>query len=460
VAALVVYHANGREAYPTGDSRPTALLPLSLLYEGDLDLNEYHPPDAAVGGPIRLEDGRVLSNYSPVPALLSLPVYLLAWPHRGEVNGDILRWAPFFSKLAGSVLAALALAVFLLAALEVASPRAAALTALAYAFASPFWVSAGQTLGQHGVTALCWSAALLALLRLERGGASAWAAAAGLAAAVAAGTRLPNAVVLAALVAWLLARRRVGHAALFAAPAVIVGLPLAVHLLAMAGGAGGGLEAFAFLGRVRDAFGHPIPGGLAGLLVSPGEGLLLWSPAVTLLLLPAATALRGGAGGVRGAGAGESARRRPPRGAPRADAPWALPVLRASAACGVLLLIVYAGYVAWWGGRTYGPRYATDALPFLLLPAAAGLERWLGARTFRGLFTAAVVAGAAIQALGAFRYPCRGPTGGGVRPDEERIWDWGGTDVELCAGSPRRPAQDVETAGRLVRITWGRLTGP
>jgi hypothetical protein len=430
-----------------------------------LDLNEYHPADAGIGGPIRLENGRILSNYSPIPALLSLPVYLLAWPHRGEVNGDILRWAPFFSKLAGSVLAALALAAFLVAATEVASTRAAALTSLAYAFASPFWVSASQTLGQHGVTALCWSAALLALLRLERGGGPVWAATAGLAAAVAAGTRLPNALVLAALFVWLLARRRFRDAALFAAPVAVVGVPMAAFLLAMAGGAGGGLQAFAFLGRVRDAFGHPVPAGLAGLLVSPGEGLLLWSPVVTLLLVPAVTALRGGVvtdvpAVPRGQGRG-----RPPRrpGAAGGGAPpahrWALPVLRMSAVCGLLLLVVYAGYVAWWGGRTYGPRYATDALPFLLLPAAAGLERWLRSRVFWTLFTVAVLVGAAIQALGAFRYPCRGPAGGGVRPDQARIWDWGGTDVELCAGSPRRPAQDAATAARLVRITWGRLTG-
>jgi hypothetical protein len=115
--------------------------------------------------------------------------------------------------------------------------------------------------------------------------------------------------------------------------------------------------------------------------------------------------------------------------------------------------------VAWWGGRTYGPRYATDALPFLLLPAAAGLERWLRSRVFWALFLTAILVGAAVQALGAFRYPCRGPTGGGVRADQERIWDWGGTDVELCAGSPRRPAQDFGTAARLARLTWIRLTG-
>ena len=60
MVAFLVYNAHGREAYPTGDSRPTALLPFTLLYEGDLDLNEYHPPSAGIGVPIRMVDGRML----------------------------------------------------------------------------------------------------------------------------------------------------------------------------------------------------------------------------------------------------------------------------------------------------------------------------------------------------------------------------------------------------------------
>ncbi|MFN2431591.1 MAG: glycosyltransferase family 39 protein [Gemmatimonadota bacterium] len=504
VAAFLVYNANGREAYPTGDSRPTALLPFSILYEGDLDLNEYHPPSAGIGGPIRMEDGRILSNYSPLPALLSLPIYLLAWPHRDEIDGAILRWTPFFSKLAGSTFAALAAAMFFLAAAEVASRRAALLAALVLAFASPFWISASQTLGQHALTVLCGSAALLALCRLERTGSKRWALAAGVACALAVGIRLSNAVLFAAFLLYVAIQHR--RAALaFAAPTLAIGVPAVAYLLAIVGGAGGGLEAFAFVGRIRAQLGNPLPEGLLGLLVSPGEGLFVWSPVVTLLLLPvlgrlagartaghararaadegrregrsARAARRDRARGRRGPrararGAESAGRSRPgePGGGERREVSVASPPLppadpRArrlalfSLLVFVAMLALYARYVEWWGGRTYGPRYLTDALPFLLFPAAAALERWIERPAFWAAFVVLFAVSAGVQALGAFRYPCAGDDTDRVRRDEHRVWDWGGTDVELCTRSFRRPAHDFATAGRLLRLTWRELTG-
>lgn len=229
--AFVLYNVNGREAYPTGDSRPTALLPFSILYEGDLDLNEYHPPGAPVGGPIRSENGRIVSNYSPLPAILSLPIYLPAWPHRAEIDGDIFAWEPFFSKLAGSVWASAAVACFFLAAAQLGTPRSALLCALVLAFGSPFWVSASQTLGQHGLTVLLGSLALLALVRLERTGSIRWSLAAGTACALATGVRLTNAVVFATIFVYVLLFHRRRHALALAAPVLVVGFPFILYLL-------------------------------------------------------------------------------------------------------------------------------------------------------------------------------------------------------------------------------------
>nr|MBA2566155.1 glycosyltransferase family 39 protein [Gemmatimonadota bacterium] len=455
VLVLVVYNANGREAYPTGDSRPTALIPLSILYQGNLDLNEYRPPGAPVGGPVRLENGRLVSNYSPVPAFLSLPVYLLAWPHRAEINGDILRWTPFFSKLAGSIFAALATAAFFIAASELASRPAAMLAALVLAFASPFWVSGGQTLGQHGLTVLCGSLGLLFLMRLERSGSLRWAFLAGLACALAVGVRLTNGMLFAAFLAYLLLYRRRAAAA-FAAPVLVLGLPLALLLLSMLGGSGGGLEAFAFVARIGDQFGNPLGAGLPGLLVSPGEGLLTWSPIFVLLIAPVVSALRitrkASAGASRSAAALD-------RGSTLEMTPAVrLRLLVFCLATAAALLVLYSAYVAWWGGRTYGPRYVVDTLPFLLMPAAVGLGEWVRRRAFWAAFVALFLLSSYVQLLGAFRYPCRGDRPGDVRRDEERIWDWGRTDIELCMKSPRRQARDFETMRRLARMTWLELT--
>lgn len=436
VVAFAVFNANGREAYPTGDSRPTALLPFTLMYEGDLDLNEYHPPGAGISGPIRMENGRILSNYSPVPALLSLPLYLPVRAHRAEVDGDILRWTPFFSKLAGSFWAAIAVAAFYLAATRIATRRAAALTTIVLAFASPFWISGSQTLGQHGLTVLCGSLAFLGLAELKRSGLRRWALLAGFACALAVGIRLSNVVLFAAFLVYLalFARRFVLP---FVIPVLLVAVPAVLQLLAIVGGAGGGLHSFAFLTRIFDQLGSPFGPGLVALLLSPGEGLLLWSPAVALMLLPVGSLLA-----------------EPPGARPRE----LRRLLVFSLAVFGAFVLLYAAYVEWWGGRTYGPRYVTDGLPFLLLPAAAALERWLPRRGFWAAFVAAVVVSAAIQALGAFRFPCAGDEPGRIRRDEYRIWDWSDTDVSFCWTSPRRPAQDFATARRLVRMMWSDAT--
>jgi hypothetical protein len=357
------------------------------------------------------------------------------------VNGDIFRWEPFFSKLAGSVWASLAAAVFFLAAAEVASQRSAALAALVLAFGSPFWISAGQTLGQHGLTVLLASTALLSVARLERTEDRRWALVAGIACALAAGIRLPNLVLFVAFLGYLLIHRP-RSALAFAAPALALGAPFALLLLGILGGHSGGLQALAFLGRIGDQFASPFRGSLPALLVSPGEGLFVWAPVLLLLLLPVAEALAS-------RGRSETA---PLEGPPRH---------RLLVLCAVLfglLLLLYASYVVWWGGRTYGPRYLTDALPFLLLPAAAGLEPWLERRAFWAAFVVLLLWSAYVQALGAFRYPCPGPDASLWRPDEERVWIWGETDISFCARSLRRPPQDFETFGRLLRLDWERLT--
>jgi hypothetical protein len=465
-AAFLVYNVNGREAYPTGDSRPTGLLPFSILYEHDLDLDEYNPPEAPVSGPIRRENGHIVSNYSPLPAILSLPIYLPVLPFRVSIDGYMIRWEPFFAKLAGSIWAALAVAAFFLAASQVASQRAAALTALVLAFAGPLWMSGSQTLGQHGFTVLFGSLLLLGLARLEATGRTRWALAGGLACALAVGTRLSNFVVFAIALAYLL-RFHPRRALAFAAPALVLGTPLAVQLLAMIGGTSGGLESFSFLKRIAVQFEGSMAEGLPGLLVSPGEGLFVWAPILILLLLPfvesivsavtnpTAAAAEGNArrlerrhGGRRGAASPVDA------GALALDASRRRRLFRLSLVVFVALLLLYSKYTQWTGGRTYGPRYLTDALPFFLFPAAASLERWLRSRAFRVAFVALTLVSAYVQVLGAFRYPCAGDVPGRIQEDDARAWSWTETDIGFCARSPRRPARDFESAWQLVRMIW------
>lgn len=94
-----------------------------------------------------------------------------------------------------------------------------------------------------------------------------------------------------------------------------------------------------------DLFGASIPMGVAGLLFSPGRGLLWMAP---LLLLAPVGLLRLHADGERMVG-------------------------RVLAALTLAVVLPVAGMQGWHGAWTYGPRYLLPLLPFLWVTVAASL---------------------------------------------------------------------------------------
>jgi hypothetical protein len=122
-------------------------------------------------------------------------------------------------------------------------------------------------------------------------------------------------------------------------------------------------------GYTDEGFTTPFYVGLYGLLFSSGKSIFLFSP-VVLLSAPALLAF------------------------------WRLRPAEALLSGGVALttLLYYAAWWAWYGGWSWGPRFLTPALPFLVLPIGAlllarGWARWA--------LLLLVIAGVAVQLLGA-----------------------------------------------------------
>jgi hypothetical protein len=229
------------------------------------------------------------------------------------------------------------------------SRRRAAAAALAYGLTGVTWFY-GKTFFSEPLGALCLVGALAALLAMRdaaAGGRPALPLAflAGLAAGGAVLSRVANGAVLlpaAAAFAWESARLGGGPKAVasrIAAAAAGCAVPLLLLLAANAARFGDPLET-GYSGVLR-MFGSDFLEGLAGLLVSPGRGLLLYFPFV-LLAVPGLVALA------------------------RRDPPLAL-------FCGgsaVALLLLYAPWAQWDGGWVFGPRFLVPVLPLLAVPAA------------------------------------------------------------------------------------------
>jgi hypothetical protein len=406
LAALAVYNLNFR-VIQDGDTVPARLLPFALWQAGSVNLDSVAGLASTVppGKPYReaywlhrSPAGHLYGTYPIVTPVLVAPLYVpaaayLAW--RGWEPWRLQNTSLRMEKLAASLLAALSVGVFYLLARQAARPPRALLAAVAYGFATGTWVISGQALWLHGMGELL---VVCALLAATARGSAASLVAAGLASGLLAANRPPDAALAAAVLVYLLVRHR--ERALWAvAAAVAASAPFVLYNLAVFGHSAGGY-AWAVSGS-HPFLSHPLLPGLAGLLISPGKGLLIFSPFLWFLA-GRAVPPRLPAGGAGPGAVPAAVREPPPAGSAQPERFLELAVVAAVLA----QLYVYAR-ADFRAGACYGPRYLTDLLPalvWLLVPVIARLHGW-GLRAF----VAAVVAGIAIQAVGAFCYP-RGKT--------------------------------------------------
>ncbi len=377
LVAFVVYNANLR-TQATGDSLPARFLPFATLEEASLHLDTVleatrggHPNTYWILGS---RDGRWASTYPVVTPLLVTPLYApaVAYLHiAGRTEDRLARVGELMEKLAASTVAAVTVALLYLLLRRRLAPRDATLLAVAFAFGTNTWVTCSQALWQHGPAQLFLVVALLAMTRPPS-----WVTvgAAGAAAGLLVANRPPDAALAAGLAAgalvWLVRRWEL-LAAYAGAAALPVALTLAYNLW-MFGILTGGYGVIGAAGQ--QFFARPLWEGLAGLLVSPGKGLLLWAPFFLFLPLFLRRALAGGD-----------------------DRKLDLCLLG-----GVLLQLLVYAKTDWRAGFSYGPRFLSEALPLLvwvLAPVVPSLKR-----TGRILFVLAIVFSVWVQAVGAFRY--------------------------------------------------------
>jgi len=385
---------------------PTAA---SVWLRGDTDLDEYAPTAAHQRHGI-LERAGHLQGYFPVaPALTAVPVVAVldlcgrplglgeAWRARLRAVGDV-DYAAFDTteRFVASLWTALGVTVFFLMARRQASPAAATLVTAVLAFGTSAYSTASRVLWQHGpsLLAIC---AVIALLRLRRP-ARGWGALTGLAVALAYAFRPTNSVTVL-LVTGLMAWKHRAQLWPYLAGASAVAVPFVASSLSTFGSVLPPYFAATRLSPGGSTFGEA----LLGNLVSPGRGLLVFSPILLVAVLSA----------IRRAFRGELD-----------------PTERVFALAVLLHWIVISSFPHWWGGHSIGPRLFTDALPYLAYFLIAPVDAVLGdlprrrlAATALGLLATVSIfvhaRGATVRAVHGWN---DGPPNVDAAP--ARLWDW------------------------------------
>ena len=410
VALLLVYNANGREI-GSYDSQTTKFAARELLLRGTLSLNYVVgavPAYAERSAFVLCRDGRYRSAYSPVPSILAAGIAYPFWragllDHRSPATPTLI------AVMAASLLTALSVALLYFAARRRVSRGRALAIAIGLGVGTGFWSLVSQTLWQHetAVFGLAIAVTAFSMSEDELGARAALGAALGLALAGLARPQLAPLIAVMLAGIWVRAPRR----AALAAMAVVVASAATLMFFNWRW-FGAPLGALPMLVDVNNSV-HDTRSwfdwrfaGLAGLLVSPSRGLLIFSPIVAVALIGFRHAFR---------------------------ANWQSP-LRWCALAAVAQFLLYASYSVWWAGHTYGPRYMLDVLPLLVPPAAAAIAL-VRLRSVAGAVCVAALAWSIVIAeTGAFYYPHDqwNSDPADIDRDHARLWSWSDPQFLRC----------------------------
>lgn len=404
---FVCYNANGREI-ASADSQAAKFSSVMLARRHALSLDGIVGRQPLYGERqafVRDRQGHWRNTYPLPPVIEGAGVAALL---RGVrlLSLDAPLAPAIVSKVTASLLTALAGVFAFVTARRFCGTGRAALVATGFSLGTGLWPMAAQTLWQHASFTWSLMAAITIWTADARPTPLRWAVLGVLLgwSLSARPQSLPMIGILAAGMLW--------HAPTGSRAALAAGILLPVGIFATLnmiwfGHPAGALPQFERLNlavhKARSTWQAPLQG-IAGLLVSPSRGLLIFSPIVAVALFPRAS-------------------------------PGRTPFLRWMLAAAAAQLLLYSSYSVWWGGYTYGPRYLLDLLPPLVPAASLAMSRIAtGHYAVRTAAAAALAWSIVTSATGAFCYPHDEWNNDPVNLDQahERLWDVRDSQILRC----------------------------
>lgn len=418
---LMVTYLSNLRVMGAADSLPTRRLPFSILQEGNLDLDEFDwemQSDGTMPYYLRYFGSHFYSGSPVATPLFITPLYLLpAWfLSSRDIPTDDVRARVIvvvMERLSAATMTALATCLLFAVLWRLVDRRWALGLALIAGIGSSSWSIASQALWPHAFAQL--ALALLCLLLLQREPSRTALVLAGLAASLAVVNRPPMLIfaALSFLYVWRTQRR---HLIAFSALPALSGVSFVAYNLVLYQRLTGNY------GVDLNSFTPSFIEGVAGLLVSPNRGLLVYSPIFVFSLIGAARVWR-------------------------LDVqPW----LRYLTVGLALHLLFYGSFSEWWAGYSYGPRYLTDVIPVLTLLLVPGLVPFVRGAAMRAVVAALAVYGIGVQAIGVY---CsenewnRSPVSIELQP--ERVWD--ASDLQIVRAL-RNGWHGTELAPLLINV--------
>lgn len=420
----IVYLANGRHI-GSGDCVPATYLPIALARGDGPWLDRFRPilqsPEGQLPGYCELSRGHVVSRYPMGPGLVIAPLVIpqvLVWdqlqPGWSDRTETFQPMARRMAKNASALVSAISMGLLWFWLANRFNNSAAMVATLAVGLGSDLWSVGSQAAWQHGPAVFCL---MVALICLEFFAEKHWAAiVSGFFAAMIVVCRPVDLPITLTL--WLYSltlgrpfRRR------FTLAAGVVALLWSCWNVwffdHMTGGYSEIEKMHGWAHGVQGSWSTPLLQGLAGTLVSPSHGLLIYCPWVVF-------ALTGGACFWR------------KMQSKQIQLPFFL-MLSLPAT-----LVILSKYSCWWGGHCFGPRFWVDSSPILgMMLAASWTELQFKvkkqSRMLQFLILISILWSISIQVVAVMTYPTSWhSTPTNADKDHKRLWDW--HDQEVIRG--------------------------